>query len=150
MKTIATYLSVSFLAVILLFGCSNKSKENNEKQNRAIAFSVNPEIVSKTDSIQITFPESHPSKLSVITPDGQLYIIHSEEDLIEFLPYEEFKDAKSIEIPIATVKGTTWIDGKKSDLLVFDKKGKYSIYMADNLETEPDNTFNFKKDIELK
>lgn len=144
-----------FATFSLLIGCTSsvvkKSKTTqNIQQTTLKTFSVDKQIVSSTDTIRISLPESFPSKLSIQSPDGQLYIIHSEEDQIALLPYKAFKTATFIDIPVSSVKGVAWIDGNKLQEKVFKRKGKYKLYMANNLETEPDNTFHFKKGVEFR
>jgi len=146
MKYITTLL-LSFFILILLSACTEKTHEKRESSN---VFSVSQHIINSDHVLTILLPEKRPSKLSIISPDGQLFIVHSQEDNISFVPYEDKIDTKQIIIPISSLKGTTWIDGKKLEQLVFKKRGKYTVYMADNLETEPENTFHFKQDIELK
>ena len=142
-----TALLFSFFVLILLSACTENKNEKIETSN---AFSVSQHSIGSDNVLTISLPEKRPSKLSIISPDGQLFIIHSQEDNISFVPYDGKNKTTQINIPISSLKGITWIDGKKVEQLVFKKPGKYTVYMADNLETEPENTFHFKRDVELE
>ncbi len=48
------------------------------------------------------------------------------------------------------LKGVVWKNGQRLVRKVFNTPGKYFIYLADNLETEPENTFSFEGTVTLK
>ena len=139
-------LIIWLLVSNLLYSCNSKPET---KQSDQETFAVKPEQVSKQDTLTLTLPKKHPTKISVKSPNGTFYIIHSEEDNIALIPYEKVDSAKSIKIPLLSTIGLTWIEGKKTQEKVFKVPGRYLIYMADDLETEPENTFHFMQSIEF-
>jgi len=145
MKKISLLL-IWLLVSSLLYACNNKPETKLSDQK---TFAVKPEQASKKDTLTLTLPKNRPTKISVKSPDGTFYIIHSEEDNIALIPYEKLGSTDSIKIPLSSTTGLTWIDGKKTQKNVFQVPGKYLIYMADDLETEPENTFHFMQNIEL-
>lgn len=55
----------------------------------------------------------------------------------EWLVYRNFGTKK-----VSAINGVKWDDGKRVVEPVFNAPGEYLFYMADNLETEPENTFH--------
>lgn len=113
-------------------------------------FSVNPKILSRESVLRINFPKDRPSNLAIQSPEGNWYIVHSQEEKIYVVPYERFSVDAYIDIPISSTKGLIWEDGKKKEQLVFQNLGEYTLYIVDNLETELENTFHFMEKIVLQ
>ncbi len=143
MKTCSHF--ILFLVLLSsLVGCTDKAISKQDKQT---SFSVQPKRVSVQDTLIITLPKSRPSKLSIRSPEGTFYIVHSKDDDIALLAYDQLQSVNSIKISVSKVEGLVWIDGKKRREGVFKKQGEYLIYMADDLETEPENTFHFMQSV---
>ena len=103
---------------------------------------ISPKSISADTCITITFPIKHPRNMSVRTPTGVWFVVHEKAEKIAILPYAQFPRATSIQKKVADIKGVKWVDGKRVVGAVFNEPGEYLFYMADNLETEPENTFN--------
>ena len=63
---------------------------------------------------------------------------------------QQYSQATSLKLRVGDVSGVTWIDGKKTEKKIFRVPGDYMIYMADNLETESENTFYLTTTIKYK
>ena len=113
-------------------------------------YKVNSKSFDTTGAIEISLPKIHPKNLAIYSPNGQFFILHSKDDAVKIMPYQLFAGAEVIKIKISDTQGLTWIDGKKSLMNVFNEKGEYTIYLADDLETEPENTFFHSEKILLK
>ena len=79
--------------------------------------------------------------MSIKSPSGEWFVVHEESEKVYFLPQDEFSCATSAQKKVTEITGVKWIDGKRVIAPVFNAPGEYLIYMADNLETEPENTF---------
>ena len=74
---------------------------------------------------------------------GVWHVVHDSGEKVFILPEDEYVKARRIDVTPSKLTGISWINGKRFDGLVFGLPGEYLIYMADNLETEADNTFHF-------
>lgn len=80
--------------------------------------------------------------MSIKSPSGEWFVVHEKSENIYFLPKHKSSSATSVQKMVAKIKGVKWVDGKRTVEAVFNAPGEYLFYMADNLETEPENTFN--------
>lgn len=102
---------------------------------------ISPNVVTANDVLVISFPRQHPQKMSIKSPSGEWFVVHEKSEKVYFLPQDEFSCATSAQKKVAEITGVKWIDGKRVIGPVFNEPGEYLVYMADNLETEPENTF---------
>ncbi len=115
--------------------------ENNTLKEEKNRFSIFPEKVTINESFQINLPKIRPSKIAIKTPLNEWYIAHDIDENIFTVPFSEFEKSNIIVIIPSRLKGIVWKNGQKQVHHVFHIPGKYFIYLADNLETEPENTF---------
>ena len=99
---------------------------------------------SKGDAVTLKYPKRHPKNIAIQTPSGLWYSVQSVDDKISIMPQEDFQGSTELTLDPQSLVGVTFKDGVRVQENVFTQYGKYLIYMADNLETEPENTFNFK------
>ncbi len=131
-----------------MIGCAGAHNEQLDFQ--VIKFSVVPSEISHDQKFTITLPREHPSKMSIRDPKGVWHWVHNVEEEIYFLPSVEFEEATKFIISPSKIRGVSWINGKKVDSLIFNYPGEYLVYFADNLETEPENTFYFMGKVVVK
>lgn len=81
--------------------------------------------------------------MSIRDPSGIWHWVQDAQEKITFMPDAEFGKATRLIIDSGTLQGTSWIDGRKIRGRVFKYPGEYLVYFANNLETEPENTFHF-------
>ena len=110
-------------------------------------FSISADQVSTHGTITLTLPAKHPSKLSIRDPDGVWHLIHDNDEQVMLA---NFEISASVTIAVSNLTGVSWANGKKIEGLVFKKPGGYLIYLADNLETEPENTFSLSRQVVLE
>jgi len=134
-------LTTLFLG-LLLASCMTLP-ENNTVREKNI-FSISPEEITINEPFNIYLPKLRPSKISIKTPLNEWYIVHDIDENIFMLPINEFEKTNMIVITPSKLKGVIWKNGQKWVRRVFNTPGKYFIYLADNLETEPENTFSFE------
>ena len=92
---------------------------------------------SKT--ILITMRVPHPKHALVYRPDGSTVWLQTSTDFVHE-QISDFGNLSKWQITSSTV-GTVWIDGKATTQKVIKGKGVYHLYIAENLETEPENTY---------
>ena len=134
-------LALAFFATV---NCNAVEWNNSVEQIKAgqSQLVIRPKVVTADDVIVISFPQQHPLKMSIKSPKGEWFVVHEDSEKVYFLPQKEFSRATSVQKKVAEIKGVTWNDGKRMMGPVFNAPGEYLIYMADNLETEPENTFS--------
>jgi hypothetical protein len=132
----------------VLLGCV--STHDDASRAQASRFSITPGKIKINQNFMITLPKAHPANMSIRDPRGEWYWVQYASENIKFMPDAEFKRATKITITPAHLKGTTWIEGKRVDALVFKYAGEYLIYFANNLETEPENTFYLMGTVTVK
>ena len=141
-----SFFTKSLLLILALFAALNsnaaevKTPVEQSKVNKS-QLEISPSVVTANDLIVISFPRQHPQKMSIKSPSGEWFVVHEESEKVYFLPQNEFSCASSAQKKVAEITGVKWIDGKRVIGPVFNEPGEYLIYMADNLETEPENTF---------
>jgi len=141
-----TNINKAFLFIlVLLSGCAYAEKPVGE--NKTAALQVYPQSISVGENFRLTFPKLHPRKLSVRSPSGKWYSIQDSDEGVFIISSKEYNSATELKINPKTLKGITWINGKKVKEKVFQENGEYLVYMANNLETEPENTFHFSVSI---
>lgn len=110
----------------------------------------NSKNLDNGDKLSISLPVPHPKELAIKSPDGNWFYLHVEnEGASEMLmPKEQFAVLTKLDFDTSKLEARFWDDGKAKRGKVFTKTGKYLIYMADNLETEVDNTLFFSSVIQ--
>jgi len=99
----------------------------------------------KGDTLSITMPLPHPKELAVRAPDGRWFYLQVEDEGAGemLMPSEQFSTLQKLELNTGQLVARYWDDGKAMRAKIFTQTGDYLIYMADNLETEPENTLSF-------
>ena len=103
---------------------------------------IRPSVVAANDVIIISLPKKHPQKMSIKSPNGEWFVVHEKSEKVYFFPKHKSSSATSVRKKVAKIRGVKWVDGKRMVEPVFNEPGEYLFYMADNLETEPENTFS--------
>ena len=133
------YKYLGFFILPLLISC--QSIETGSYNGEGI--SIDKKALQQ-DILKISLPAIHPSSLSIRTPNNHWYIVQDSPSSILYLPQEKFDSAKIIEIDIDSLEGVVWKEGRKMREKIFQENGEYLIYLANNLETEPENTFSMQ------
>lgn len=105
----------------------------------------NSKNLLKGDKLTIILPQPHPKELAIKAPDGRWFYLQVEnEGSGEMLmPGKQFAALGKLDLDTRMLEARYWDDGKAMHGKVFTRSGDYLIYMADNLETEPENTLSF-------
>ena len=141
-----TKIAVLF-SLFYLTGCV--ANENHTQLVDSSALQANPGTILLGDSVLLKFPQKHPKNLSIQSPNGTWYSIHNTDNEISIISPEKYSHANELDLKTGELEGITWKNGIKMKQIVFKEHGKYLIYMADNMETEPENTFHFMQHILL-
>ena len=103
-------------------------------------------------SIVVGIP--HPAQFWVVPPGrpGSESLIVVDDGLEgAVMSEEEFLSCDTVEIDTSLLKGVTWDEnGNPLQQRIFAEKGRYTLYFADNLWTELDNTVFEIHHIELR
>jgi hypothetical protein len=65
----------------------------------------------------------------------------------DFTPYDAH--TRELKLDIASQHGIRYDNGVSVDVLAFARPGRYRLLFADDLETEPDNTFSLQCQVQL-
>lgn len=148
MELSRTLLVLALTAIWLLAGCTGSSQ--TAPTNGATGFLISPKAIGQDQAITITLPAIHPSKLAIRDNMGTWHYIHDVDEKILLMSTGDFDQAREIRILPSQVTGVSWNDGRRVEDVVFSGPGEYLIYLADDLETEPDNTFSLMGKVILK
>ncbi len=144
------------LCIFLLVPCfmieaaQENTVQSGEQGRKSGPIIIYPSIVSPATNITITFPKNHPKNVSIRSPGGEWYVVHEKSERVSLLPYRQFLLATSVKKRVSEIRGVKWFDGKRIVERVFNEPGEYLFYMADNLETEPENTYSMMATIVYK
>lgn len=89
-------------------------------------------------ALTLRLSEKHPERMAIIDPDERYFYIQDPE-VSRLMEPTAFAQARELIIDAAQ-SGLCYVDGKARTGAVFTKSGVYVIYLADNLETEEENT----------
>ncbi len=132
---------------IVPISCGNKYINKKYPDSDQGALKCFPRVFSSNSEITLKLPEEHPRNLAIQDPAGNFYYVMGDEGLVE---YNDITSRKEIKLKVNEVKGILWVDGKMEVKNVFEKPGEYTLYMANNLETEPENTFSIEAKVYFK
>lgn len=143
--------------LLMLVGCESATDVGSAAPSGAVPAQVdrvisddgilkfNTKSLNKGETLIITMPVPHPKEMAIRAPDKRWYYIQVEnEGAGEMLmPGTQFAALTKLEFDTSQLEARYWSDGKAMRGKVFTQTGEYLIYMADNLETEPENTLSF-------
>ena len=95
--------------------------------------------VTSNGDVHISMVAPHPEHALVIRPNGETVWLQTSPEYIH-KKIENFGELEKWVITPET-KGTVWIDGQASVDPIIQGNGRYHLYIAENLETEPENTY---------
>lgn len=95
--------------------------------------------VTDEGAVVVTLKVPHPNDAIVYRPDGEVVWLQVSPDSAR-AHGAEF-GALDTWVISSESKGTVWVDGKAVAQPVIKGKGKYHLYIAENIETEPENTY---------
>ena len=126
------------------------SKKMNKVLHDDGILKFNSKNLYKGDELSISLPLPHPKELAIKSPIGTWFYLHveNEGDSEMLMPKEKFAALQQLNLDTSKLEARYWDNGKAMRGKVFGETGAYLIYMADNLETEPDNTLHFSSIIQ--
>lgn len=128
-----------FLALsIVPISCGDKYIHKKYPDSEQGTLKCFPRVFSSNSEITLKLPEEPPRNLAIRDPAGEWYYVMGDEGLVK---YSDFISGREIKLKVNDVKGILWVDGKEGVRNVFEKPGEYLLYMANNLETEQENTY---------
>jgi len=150
MKNTLINISIHILLVFMLASCTQEDKSNYSNNEKITGLSLSSNQVTTSDTLVLTFPQKHPARLAIKDPKDRYFILHDEALNTPLMSHKQYMQTTTLSIKVSKITGVTWINGKRTNKQVFSVPGEYMIYMADNLETEPENTFYLMKSIIYK
>lgn len=98
--------------------------------------------VTNESTVMVTMKIPHPNHALVYRPSGEtVWLQTSSEYIHKQVP--NFSELK-IWVISSESKGTVWVNGKATVQPIIKGKGEYHLYIAENLETEPENTYSIE------
>jgi len=116
---------------------------------RNTSFHLSHDTLEEGSSIVVYFPAEHPSKMAIADPSGTYFYLQDGTDLNLVSPAGKFAQLDHWTLE-AGQQGAVYVEGNKQTKRIFDRKGVYKLILADNLETEPENTNFFETSIYFK
>lgn len=126
--------------LILLTGCS--------ESHINILFDESITTIKIRSTLSLTPPRNLP-ELAIVDPDNTWFYLQGASLNKTSYPQERFIHLDKITIRPAELSAIHWLDGKEHFSQVFTKEGIYTIYLSDNLETEPENATTFVKKVRM-
>ena len=118
-------------------------KKTEKKNNFVSSFTTEAEpiaCITKNDNtvvVKMTLP--HPKEALVQRPSGKTVWLQADDKLAhEQIENFEFLEKWTI---TSTTVGTVFTDGIPKEEPIIKEKGRYHLYIADNTETERENTY---------
>ncbi|GEM_PF-4737186 len=90
-------------------------------------------------TVIVTMEIPHPNHAIVHRPGGETVWLQTSPEFIH-KQVSNFSRLKTWVISSES-KGTVWVNGKATVQPIIKGKGKYHLYIAENTETEPENTY---------
>jgi hypothetical protein len=90
-------------------------------------------------AVIVTMEVPHPKHALVLRPGGETVWLQTSSDFLH-AQVRNFGERKRWIITPHS-KGTVWVDGKATVQPVITGEGKYHLYIAENAETERENTY---------
>jgi len=140
MRTISFKIFITILFIALLPSCT-ESEVN-------ISFNETTTDIKPSSSFTLTIPH-HLPELAITDTDNNWFYLQGSSLKQTYYPQDTFTQLKKITLHPDELYATQWINGKETFSKVFSKPGIYTIYLSDNLETEPDNAKTLIKKIRL-
>lgn len=95
--------------------------------------------VADGSTVVVTMGVPHPNHALIYRPDGEtVWLQTASEYLHKQVP--NFDELRTWVISSQS-QGTVWVDGKATVQPIIKGKGRYHLYIAENTETEPENTY---------
>ena len=140
------YKILTLCLLPFLFSCQSVSQKSYEGEGGLV---VDKKALS-AGVLKIHLPENHPSSMSIRAPNNDWYIVQDSSSSVVYISQDKFDNSDLIEFDINTLEGVIWRAGTKTTEKVFNQEGEYLIYLANNLETEPENTFSMRTIVDYK
>lgn len=91
------------------------------------------------DTVVVSMKTPHPEEALVYRPSGETVWLHTSS---QYLPRGTARFGELGKWVISRDStGTVWVDGKAKVQPVIREEGRYHLYIAENAETEPENTY---------
>ena len=96
-------------------------------------------IVTSNGDVHISMIAPHPEPALVYRPNGEAVWLQTSPEFI----HQQIENFGALEKWVITpeTNGTVYVEGKVSVQPVIQGSGRYHLYIAENPETEPENTY---------
>jgi hypothetical protein len=95
--------------------------------------------VTSNGDVHISMIAPHPEHALVYRPNGEIVWLQTSPEFI----HKQIENFGALEKWVITpeTKGTVWVDGKAIVQPIIQGNGRYHLFIAENPETEPENTY---------
>lgn len=132
------------IALFCLSGCTHASTPG--KSASAFSCKVKGQFIVVEFSNASTQEARNPEYFGVSRGDNFIYLNYPPAHA-DFTPYNA--QTRSLKLNTKTQAGIEYENGVASRTLPFSKPGIYTLLFADNLETEPSNTFSLQCSVKI-
>ena len=139
MSNVVSTVSIVVLAVVLLL-----PPVTSEDASRSTRELCSPARISLGESLTLRLPDPSLDELAVSDPLGRWFYLQGSGAIQPLLGTREFAEAATITLNSSTIVGTLYEDGYRVESPVFTVPGPYTVHLADDLETEPENALYFE------
>lgn len=142
---ISKYFSLIFLIILPFIHLpvhateGRKGEIESEAQRASVKFYTN-----KDDGrlwLRIKPNSDHYRELMVTLPDGKKLVLVL-GDIFISPPLKNFSSRVEFNFPDHELIGKFWKDDEEQTVKIFKQRGIYTFYFAENIETEPENTWH--------
>ncbi len=151
MSRVSIFNRLIIVAIITIFTACSWSPHPRDREsftakeqyseNEQGTLKCSPRILYRGQMLVLTMPVPHPSGLAIKDPDGNWFYLQDKTSSQTLIPHEQFAIARQLDLHSATTTGLRYVDGRPEKHPIFTKTGAYLTYFAENLETEPENTW---------
>jgi len=112
-------------------------------------FTCTVDYVDDLPVLHVKMPQNHPKHMVIHPPYGPTIWLVGGFGKFHLYDEPEFKGMTEFTLTKNTL-GQSWDDGRDVTTSVFPVIGEYELYVADNIETEPDNTYWIRCNFEIE
>jgi len=129
-------LFTASLIVAMSFGFSSCTKEN-----ASTLVELNPGqsiTLTHKNTVSVNLPSDRNVSIAIETPTNDFLLLHTPDGIVSLWTGDQ---PTTLTLDLDKLVGTNAADVTQTNIKSFDRTGKYTLIIAENLETEPENTF---------
>ncbi len=126
------------VVLAMMFAGQARGGEKPAAEKKSADLVISPVNLSPGDKLTLKMPLPHPGNLAIRSPEGRMYYLHDPASKVFMELAQDFSEVNEVKLEVSRLTAAYWSDGEKKHGLVFKTPGKYMVYIADDLELEPE------------